>query len=344
MHLAIFFSFQLPFKVGFEAKSRKRLRSNYDDYITVLIVSYRIQGIVILSFPNTLEGHIVKLIRIGMAGKERPAVAVSPHEYLLLEGISDFNEEFFASGQLSDLAQIVESVLASGVKPQPLSGVRLGAPIARPHQIICIGLNYADHAAETGAEIPREPIIFTKAPNTLIGPMDEVRIPRNSVKTDWEVELSVVIGSRCRYLADEDEALSHIAGYMISNDVSEREFQLERQGQWSKGKSCETFNPAGPWLVTKDEIPDPTALSLSLTLNGEVMQSSSTSQMVYTPAFILHYLSQFMVLEPGDIINTGTPPGVGMGFKPPRYLAPGDVMELTIEGLGTQRQTAIAAP
>lgn len=286
----------------------------------------------------------MKLIRPGKAGQERPAVAVSDTEFLLLEGIDDFNEEFFASGKLNELSHLVESKLASGARLQPLGGVRLGAPIARPHQIICIGLNYADHAAETGAEIPPEPIIFTKSPNTLIGPMDDVRIPRNSVKTDWEIELSVVIGSRCRYLASEEEALDHIAGYMISNDVSEREFQIERQGQWSKGKSSETFNPAGPWLVTKDEILDPTTLALSLSLNGQIMQNSSTAQMVYTPTFIVHYLSQFMVLEPGDVINTGTPPGVGMGLKPPRYLVPGDVMELTIEGLGTQRQTAIAAP
>lgn len=286
----------------------------------------------------------MKLIRPGKAGKERPAVAVSETAYLPLEDVDDFNEEFFASGKLSELPGMMESMLASGLQPLPLAGVRLGAPIARPHQIICIGLNYADHAAETGAEIPPEPIIFTKSPNTLIGPMDDVRIPRNSVKTDWEVELSVVIGSQCRYLANEEEALKNIAGYMISNDVSEREFQIERQGQWSKGKSSETFNPAGPWLVTKDEVPDPTALALSLSVNGQMMQNSSTAQMVYTPTFIVHYLSQFMVLEPGDVINTGTPPGVGMGLKPPRYLVPGDVMELTVEGLGTQRQTAIAAP
>lgn len=286
----------------------------------------------------------MKLLRFGNAGKERPAVAVSQEEFLPLEDIDDFNEEFFASGSLSSLPGIVDSMLATGAKPRSLKEVRIGAPIARPHQIICIGLNYSDHAAETGAEIPPEPIIFTKSPNTLTGPMDEVRIPRNSIKTDWEVELAIVVGSQCRYLRNEKEALDNIAGYMISNDVSEREFQLERQGQWSKGKSCETFNPAGPWLVTKDEIPNPTSLAMSLTVNGQTMQNSSTAQMVFSPSFIVHYLSQFMVLEPGDVINTGTPPGVGMGFRPPRYLAPGDVMELTIEGLGTQRQTAIAAP
>lgn len=245
---------------------------------------------------------------------------------------------------MADITSYIEGLKAKDVEPQSIKGKRFGAPITRPHQIICIGLNYADHAAETGAEIPSEPIIFTKSPNTLIGPNDDVRIPRKSQKTDWEVELAIVIGKQCRYLKDEKEALEHIAGYMISNDVSEREFQIERQGQWSKGKSSETFNPAGPWLVTSDEVSDPTNLSMLLTVNGETLQKSSTAQMVYKPAFLVHYLSQFMVLEPGDIINTGTPPGVGMGQKPPRYLKPGDVMQLEIEGLGRQRQLAVAAP
>jgi len=286
----------------------------------------------------------VRLIRIGQPGSERPAVLISDEEYLPLEGVTDFDEEFFRSGQLHKLPSLVETLIARGAITHPLAGARLGPPVTRPHQIICIGLNYADHAAETGAEIPPEPIIFTKSPNTMIGPNDTVHIPRNSSKTDWEVELAIVIGSRCRYLASEEEALNHIAGYMISNDVSEREFQIERQGQWSKGKSAETFNPAGPWLVTTDEVPDPANLALSLSVNGQMMQNSTTAQMVYQPAFLVHYLSQFMVLEPGDVINTGTPPGVGMGLKPPRYLAPGDVMELTIEGLGHQRQEVIAAP
>lgn len=286
----------------------------------------------------------MRLIRIGQPGSERPAVLISDEEYLPLEGVTDFDEEFFRSGQLQELPSIAEALLAEGTPVQSLAGTRVGPPVARPHQIICIGLNYADHAAETGAEIPPEPIIFTKSPNTMIGPNDTVHIPRNSSKTDWEVELAIVIGSSCRYLASEEEALNHIAGYMISNDVSEREFQIERQGQWSKGKSAETFNPAGPWLVTTDEVPDPANLALSLSVNGQMMQNSTTAQMVYQPAFLVHYLSQFMVLEPGDVINTGTPPGVGMGLKPPRYLAPGDVMELTIEGLGHQRQEVIAAP
>jgi len=286
----------------------------------------------------------VRLIRIGQPGSERPAVLISDEEYLPLEGVTDFDEEFFRSGQLHKLPSLVETLIARGAITHPLAGARLGPPVTRPHQIICIGLNYADHAAETGAEIPAEPIIFTKSPNTMIGPNDTVHIPRNSSKTDWEVELAIVIGSRCRYLTSEEEALNHIAGYMISNDVSEREFQIERQGQWSKGKSAETFNPAGPWLVTTDEAPDPANLAMSLSVNGQMMQNSTTAQMVYQPAFLVHYLSQFMVLEPGDVINTGTPPGVGMGLKPPRYLAPGDVMELTIEGLGHQRQEVIAAP
>jgi len=286
----------------------------------------------------------VRLIRIGQPGSERPAVLISDEEYLPLEGVTDFDEEFFRSGQLHKLPSLVETLIARGAITHPLAGARLGPPVTRPHQIICIGLNYADHAAETGAEIPAEPIIFTKSPNTMIGPNDTVHIPRNSSKTDWEVELAIVIGSRCRYLTSEEEALNHIAGYMISNDVSEREFQIERQGQWSKGKSAETFNPAGPWLVTTDEVPDPANLAMSLSVNGQMMQNSTTAQMVYQPAFLVHYLSQFMVLEPGDVINTGTPPGVGMGLKPPRYLAPGDIMELTIEGLGHQRQEVIAAP
>ena len=286
----------------------------------------------------------MRLIRIGQPGSERPAVLISDEEYLPLEGVTDFDEEFFRSGQLHKLPSIVETLISKGAATHTLAGARLGPPVARPHQIICIGLNYADHAAETGAEIPPEPIIFTKSPNTMIGPNDTVHIPRNSSKTDWEVELAIVIGSRCRYLTSEEEALNHIAGYMISNDVSEREFQIERLGQWSKGKSAETFNPAGPWLVTTDEVPEPANLAMSLSVNGHMMQNSTTAQMVYQPAFLVHYLSQFMVLEPGDVINTGTPPGVGMGLKPPRYLAPGDVMELTIEGLGHQRQEVIAAP
>lgn len=286
----------------------------------------------------------MKLVRIGALGAEKSGVLVDADHFYDISAMGDLGEVFFSRYSQSDIASYVEALKAKGVEPQSIKGKRFGAPIARPHQIICIGLNYADHAAETGAEIPSEPIIFTKSPNTLIGPNDEVRIPRKSSKTDWEVELAIVIGKQCRYLKDETEALEHIAGYMISNDVSEREFQIERQGQWSKGKSSETFNPAGPWLVTPDEVTDPTNLSMLLSVNGETLQKSSTAQMVYKPGFLVHYLSQFMVLEPGDVINTGTPPGVGMGQKPPRYLKPGDVMQLEIEGLGRQRQLAVAAP
>ena len=221
-------------------------------------------------------------------------------------------------------------------------GVRIGAPIARPHQILCIGLNYSDHAAETGQAVPEEPILFTKSPNTLVGPYDDVRIPRGSTKPDWEVELGIVIGRRTSYLDSLEEARDAIAGYVLVNDVSERAFQMERSGQWSKGKSAETFNPTGPWLVTADEIDDVLALGMWLDVNGTRRQTGSTSTMVFDPYVIVHYLSQFMVLEPGDLIDTGTPPGVGMGFDPQVWLAPGDVMELGIDGLGTQRQSVIA--
>ena len=255
--------------------------------------------------------------------------------------VDDFNERFFESGGIAKLQQEVAERISQG-KVQTLNGQRIGAPIPRPQQILCIGLNYADHAKESGAEVPPEPILFTKAPNTLVGPNDNVIIPKNSKKTDWEIELGVVVGKRARYLESVEQAEDYIAGYLLSNDVSEREFQLERHGQWSKGKSCESFNPAGPYLVTKDELADPTNLPMTLKLNGKITQHSTTAQMVYQPAFLVYYLSQFMVLEPGDLINTGTPPGVGLGQKPPFYLKPGDVMELEIPGLGTQTQKVVA--
>lgn len=282
----------------------------------------------------------MRLIRVGLKGSEKPGVLVDEDTFLDVSSrFSDFDESFFRG---SGLAELKVAVTSGEFDALPLAEQRLGAPVARPHQIICIGLNYADHAKETGAEIPAEPIIFTKSPNTLVGPNDFVQIPRNSHKTDWEIELGVVIGQRASYLDSIVDAADHIAGYMICHDISEREFQLERHGQWSKGKSCETFNPAGPWLATADEVADPLSLNMSLTLNGEVMQKGSTRHMVYDPAFLVHYLSQFLVLEPGDIINTGTPPGVGMGFEPPRFLRPGDIVELEIEGLGRQRQEVIA--
>jgi 2-keto-4-pentenoate hydratase/2-oxohepta-3-ene-1,7-dioic acid hydratase in catechol pathway len=235
---------------------------------------------------------------------------------------------------------VAERASAGGI--HPLLDQRIGAPIARPHQIICVGLNYRDHAAETGQAVPDEPILFTKSPNTLVGPYDDVRIPRGSTKPDWEIELGIVIGRRASYLDSPEQALDHVAGWVVVNDVSERAFQLERGGQWLKGKSAETFNPTGPWLVTSDEVPDVLDLGMRLDVNGVRRQDGSTSTMVFDPAFIVHYISQFLVLEPGDLINTGTPPGVGMGFQPPIWLQPGDVMELEIDGLGSQRQTVLA--
>jgi 2,4-diketo-3-deoxy-L-fuconate hydrolase len=281
------------------------------------------------------------LMRIGPRGMERPVVRLDDQTYVdVSDVVGDFNEAFFAAG-IDSLAPLVAERIAAGDVRQ-FDGERIGSPIARPHQILCIGLNYRDHAAETGQAVPAEPILFTKSPNTLVGPYDDVRIPRGSTKTDWEVELGVVIGTRASYLNDESAAAAAIAGYLVVNDVSERAFQTERGGQWSKGKSAETFNPAGPWLVTPDEIPDVLSLGMTLDVNGTRRQTGSTSTMVFSPAFIVHYLSQFLVLEPGDLINTGTPPGVGMGFKPPVFLQPGDVMDLAIDRLGAQRQTVVA--
>jgi 2,4-diketo-3-deoxy-L-fuconate hydrolase len=285
------------------------------------------------------------LMRIGAVGSEKPIARLADEngeKYVdLSDVVVDFDERFFGSGLLAELPGIVAERVAAG-QVIAFAGERIGAPIARPHQILCIGLNYRDHAAETGQEVPAEPILFTKSPNTLIGPNDEVRIPRGSTKPDWEVELGIVIGKRTSYLDSVEEAKDAIAGYCVVNDVSERAFQIERNGQWSKGKSAETFNPAGPWLVTPDEIPDVLDLGMWLDVSGVRRQTGSTSTMVFDPFFIVHYLSQFMVLEPGDLINTGTPPGVGMGFTPPVWLQAGDVMELGIDGLGSQRQTVLA--
>ena len=282
----------------------------------------------------------MKLARIGAVGQEKPAVVVGDRYLDVSDLVQDFDAAFFEGLGIEGLKKAIESRLYPE-NLTPMGSARLGSPIARPHQIICIGLNYADHAAETNTSVPEEPIIFTKSPNTLIGPNDDVRIPRNSVKTDWEIELGVVLGKKARYLDSVEEAEDCIAGYILVNDVSEREFQLERQGQWSKGKSSETFNPAGPFLVTKAEVSNPQNLKMTLRLNGKLMQDSSTAQMVFRPAFLVHYLSQFMVLEAGDLINTGTPPGVGLGQKPPMYLKAGDVMELELQGLGVQRQKVI---
>ncbi|MCU1528711.1 MAG: fumarylacetoacetate hydrolase [Frondihabitans sp.] len=281
------------------------------------------------------------LMRIGAPGAEKPVVRLDDENYVdLSDVVEDFDEAFFGGGGLERIRPVVADRTASGLVSR-FDGERVGAPIARPHQILCIGLNYRDHAAETGQAVPDEPILFTKSPNTLIGPNDDVRIPRGSTKTDWEVELGIVIGRRTSYLESAEEARDAIAGFLVVNDVSERAFQGERGGQWSKGKSAETFNPAGPWVVTPDEIDDVGALDMWLDVNGVRRQTGSTKTMVFDPLFIVYYLSQFLVMEPGDLINTGTPPGVGMGFVPPVWLQPGDVMELGIEGLGSQRQHVV---
>jgi 2,4-diketo-3-deoxy-L-fuconate hydrolase len=283
------------------------------------------------------------LMRLGPIGSERPVVRIDDSHYVdVSDVVDDFDEAFFGSNGLPRLAEVVQERTA-GEDIQEFGEERIGAPIARPHQILGIGLNYSDHAAETGAAVPDEPIMFTKSPNTLVGPNDDVRIPRGSTKLDYEVELGMVIGSRTSYLDSVEQARSAIAGYLVVNDVSERAFQIERGSQWSKGKSAETFNPAGPWLVTPDEIDDVHNLRMWLDVSGERRQNGSTSTMIFDPYFIVHYLSQFLVLEPGDLINTGTPPGVGMGMQPQAWLQAGDVIELGIEGLGSQRQTVVPA-
>lgn len=281
----------------------------------------------------------MRLVRLGPAGQEVAGALVDDDTFVdLSDVVGDFDERFFASGRISELPALVASRTG-----EPVAGRRFGAPIARPHQILCIGLNYRDHAEETGQAVPDEPILFTKSPNTLVGPDDDVVIPRGSRKTDWEVELGVVIGRRCSYLADETEAAAAIAGYVLVNDVSEREWQMERGGQWSKGKSAPTFNPAGPWLATPDELDDVLGLDMWLDIDGQRRQTGSTSTMVFSPSFIVHYLSQFLTLEPGDLIDTGTPPGVGLGMKPPTYLTGGEVMTLGITRLGTQTQNVVRA-
>ena len=284
---------------------------------------------------------MTRLVRLGSAGQEIAGALLDDDTFVdLSDVVGDFDERFFASGALATLDATIAERRAAG-RAEPRDGRRFGAPIARPHQILCIGLNYSDHAAETGQEVPAEPILFTKSPNTLIGPDDDVQIPRGSVKTDWEVELGIVIGRHASYLADEAEAEAAIAGYVLVNDVSEREWQIERGGQWSKGKSAPTFNPAGPYLVTPDEIGDVRDLDIWLEIDGVRRQTGSTSTMVFGPAFLVHYLSQFLALEPGDLINTGTPPGVGMGRRPERYLQPGDVLESRIEGVGRMRHELV---
>ncbi|RWA72815.1 fumarylacetoacetate hydrolase family protein [Mesorhizobium sp.] len=276
----------------------------------------------------------MKLLRYGEAGSERPA---------LLDQDGTIRD---LSAHVADIAGTAlhpaSLEMLSKLDPKSLPAVpgkpRMGACVAGTGKFICIGLNYSDHAAETGATVPPEPIIFMKASSAIVGPDDDVLIPRGSVKTDWEVELGVVIGKTAKYVS-EDDALDYVAGYCVSHDVSERAFQAERQGQWTKGKSCDTFGPIGPWLVTKDEIADPQNLKMWLTVNGKTMQNGSTKTMVYGVKYLVSYLSHFMSLHPGDIISTGTPPGVGLGMKPPVFLKAGDVVELGIEGMGQQKQT-----
>lgn len=278
----------------------------------------------------------MKLIRFGDVGSERPGLLLADGRRIDASGFGeDYGEAFFDADGPRRLAAWLA---AEGARaPMVPDEVRLGPPIARPSKIVCIGLNFRDHAAETGAAIPPEPILFFKASSSIVGPNDDLVIPRGSTKTDWEVELAAVIGRRASYV-DESQALAHVAGYVLHNDYSERAFQLERGGQWVKGKSCDTFAPLGPFLATPDEIPDVHALPMWLTVNGQTMQHGTTADMIAGVPRLVSYISQFMTLLPGDVISTGTPAGVGLGMKPPRYLAPGDVVELGIEGLGRSRQ------
>ena len=279
----------------------------------------------------------MKLVRYGKAGQEKPALIDEAGKLRdLSETIEDIDAATLAPRALARLAKIKPTSL-----PAVRGAPRLGPCIGGVGNFIAIGLNYADHAAETGAAAPKEPILFNKAPSCIIGPNDDVVVPKGSTKTDWEVELAVVIGSRASYV-EENEALAHVAGYCVCNDVSEREFQLERSGQWTKGKGCPTFGPIGPWLVTPDEIGDVQKLDMWLDVNGERMQTGSTATMIFGVKTLVSYISQFMILEPGDVITTGTPPGVGMGKKPPRYLKAGDTVSLGIEGLGRQAQRVVA--
>jgi 2-keto-4-pentenoate hydratase/2-oxohepta-3-ene-1,7-dioic acid hydratase in catechol pathway len=281
----------------------------------------------------------MKLIRFGNEGHEKPGIIVNDIWYDVSGVVTDYNEAFFAN---NDIKKLQDAVAAGISFPVVEPATRLGSVVARPSKIICIGLNYVDHCLETNAPIPTEPILFFKSTTALCGPDDNVVIPKNSVKTDWEVELAFVMGKKASYI-EESEALDYVAGYCLHNDYSEREFQLERGGQWAKGKGCDTFAPLGPFLATPDEIADVNNLKMWLTVNGKTYQNSNTLNLVFKIPFLVHYLSQFMTLLPGDVISTGTPPGVGLGIKPePVYVKAGDVIELGIEGLGTSKQTAVA--
>ncbi len=281
----------------------------------------------------------MKLIRYGESGKEKIGVQIADRNYDVSAFGGDFNEEFFADNGLARLEEFVKA--NEGKLIEIPADTRLGAPFARPSKIVCIGLNYKDHAEETGATIPAEPIIFMKSTTALVGPNDQVMIPKNSVKTDWEVEFGIVIGQKASYV-EEHEALDYVAGYVLHNDVSEREFQIERGGTWDKGKGCDTFAPMGPVMTTADEIPDINSVRLWLKVNGKTYQDGNTSNLIFNVPFVVSYVSQFMTLLPGDVISTGTPAGVGLGFNPPIYLQPGDIIELGADHLGVQRQEVVA--
>lgn len=276
----------------------------------------------------------MKLLRYGETGSEKPGLLDADGKIRDLSGhVADIGGKAIEPASLAALAKLDPKTL-----PAVAGSPRIGPCVANVGKFICIGLNYSDHAAETGSAVPSEPIVFMKANSAIVGPNDDVLIPRGSAKTDWEVELAIVIGKSAKYVSEAD-ALDYVAGYCVAHDVSERAFQVERKGQWTKGKSCDTFGPIGPWLVTKDEVANPQDLGMWLKVNGETMQDGTTRTMVYGVSYLVSYLSQFMSLHPGDVIATGTPPGVGMGKKPPRYLKAGDVVELSVQGLGTQKQT-----
>ncbi len=282
----------------------------------------------------------MRLIRFGEKGNEKPGVQLEDGTRLDVSGFGqDYNEDFFGGDGIERLRAWLNT--NDKTCPRVSETARLGPPLCRPSKIVCIGLNYAKHAQEAGMEIPKEPVLFFKATSAIVGPNDDVVIPRGSKKTDWEVELAVVIGKKASYVTEAD-ALNHVAGYVLHNDYSEREFQIEREGQWVKGKSCDTFAPLGPFIATSDEIKNPHNLNLWLNVNGEQLQHSNTSDFVFNIPESISYISKFMTLLPGDVISTGTPFGVGLGFNPPRYLKPGDVVELGIEGLGTSKQVARA--
>jgi 2,4-didehydro-3-deoxy-L-rhamnonate hydrolase len=278
----------------------------------------------------------MKLIRFGAINEEKPGVLLANGTKIDVSAFGqDYDEAFFGSNGINTL----QSWLEINQDSCPIIGddVRLGPPLSRPSKIVCVGLNYAKHAAESGMDVPQEPVLFFKATSAIVGPFDNIIIPKSSTKTDWEVELAVVIGKTASYVSEEN-AMNHIAGYVLHNDVSERAFQIERSGQWVKGKSCDTFAPLGPFIATKDEITDPNNLNLWLKLNGVIMQNSSTSDFIFNVQHVVSYISQFMTLLPGDVISTGTPFGVGLGLTPPKYLKNGDIVELGIEHLGVSRQ------